>query len=117
MRTLEVGEISCHHMIPCNHSKVLSKARETLGSASGPELSRDCAIVFSQISISAEGTDWLFQAKLSPAVGEVPWAAQSHHGVCSQHARQTQLQGQPALSNPSPVADSGYTQSLGRAGV
>lgn len=28
-----------------------------------------------------------------------------------------QLQGQPAASNPSPVADSGYTQSLGKAGV
>lgn len=52
-----------------------------LGSASGPELSRDCAIVFSQTSIGAEVTYWLFQAKLSPSVGEVPWAAQSRHGV------------------------------------
>jgi len=59
---MDDGKISCtitRSHDACNHSEVLSKASETLGSVSRSELNRDCAVAFSQTSIDAEVNDLL----------------------------------------------------------
>lgn len=61
-RTLDVGKISCTitgSPDACYHREVLSKASQTFGSISRSELSRDCAVAFSQTSINAEVNDLL----------------------------------------------------------